>query len=547
MKYKKLLIFIFVLAFSFGSAFADTKALAEHTEKSINFTENVQSTTVSEISEITKEAALAVEKQEENTTQIAEKISEITNKTHADDLKKMESNNSAEQLQMINEIQQSIKVGNPIDLTGAAEEKSTTVVQGSVEATRNMSLEECIKLALLNNPSIQAAMSDRDVYKTKIGQAWSKYFPQLSVGASYTRNRMMMTTFKVPDPVYDLYNLPSLEVNQLVYDFGKTRQATNIAKKTFEASENNLQTSINDTIYSVKEAYYNLLFAYQQEQVYADTVANYEAHLEQAKNYYDIGTKAKIDVITAEYNLGNAKLNHIKSKHNIEVAYAKLNNAMGLPEYSNYDVDKNFSLPTFELDFNTLINKAYETRPELQAAKNKAEASNILTKAAKFAFMPDFRVYGSYASGGVSVSDTYSYQLGGGLQYQTVNLYQLKKQVDEAKATYKRDLAQYEEAKQNVHLDVKSAFINFNNAKDSIPVAKLSLLAAKEQHSLASGRYKTGLSDAIELKDAEITFLNAQLAYYDSLLNYNVALANLERVVGGSISDIETTLPTQEL
>lgn len=475
-----------------------------------------------------------------------ESVQEITNATHSEDLHKMESSGAAEQLQMINEIQESIKVGKPIDIYSKPKETSTTIVEGSVEKTRNMSLEECIKLALLNNPSIQAAISDKEIYKTHIGQAWSAYFPSLSVGTSYTRNRMMMTTFKVPNPVYDLYNIPAIEINQLVYDFGKTRAATNIAKKSFEASDNNLQTSINDTIYSVKEAYYNLLFAFQQEQVYADTVANYEAHLEQAKNYYDIGTKAKIDVITAEYNLGNAKLNLIKSKHNIEIAYAKLNNAMGLPEYADYGVDEKFSLQVVELDFDKLIEKAYEMRPELLAAKNRAEASKILIKASKFAFLPDLRIYGSYTSGGTSPSDTYSYQFGGGLQYQMVNLYKLKKQVDEAKATYQRDEAQYKEAMQKVHLDVKSAFINFNNAKESIPVARLALLNAKEQHSLASGRYKTGLSDAIELKDAEITFLNAQLAYYDSLLNYNVALSNLERVVGANLSEIETKSAVSE-
>lgn len=449
------------------------------------------------------------------------------------ELKKVENIDAQKQLDMINQIQESIRVGKPIDMIN--QDVSSTVVEGGVEKTRSMSLDDCIRLALLNNPAIQAAISNKEIYKSRIGQAWSAYFPTLSLGLNYSRNRAL----EKHAHQYNLYSMPGIEASQLIYDFGKTRAATNIAKKTFEASDDNLQATINDTIYNVKEAYYNLLFAIQEDQVYADTVANYEAHLEQAQNYYNIGTKPKIDVITAQYNLGNAKLNLIKSKHNIDIAYAKLNNAMGLPEQVGYSIDEKFELPIQEFVFNELLEKAKTTRPELLAAEKKADASKILIKASRVAFLPDVRLFGGYTSGGTKMTDTYSFQFGGGLQYQATNLYLLKKQVDEAKATYKRDAAELEQANQGVYLDVKAALINFDNAKESIPVAKLALLNAKEQHALASGRYKTGLSDVIELKDAEITYLNAQLEYYSTLLNYNIAYSNLERVVGTNLSQIQ--------
>ena len=74
------------------------------------------------------------------------------------------------------------------------------------------------------------------------------------------------------------------------------------------------------------------------------------------------------------------------------------------------------------------------------------------------------------------------------------------------------------------------------NAKDSIPVSQLAMMQAKEQYDLASGRYKVGLGDAVELKDAENTYRKAQLEYYSNLMNYNIAAANLERVTGAPIA-----------
>ena len=88
---------------------------------------------------------------------------------------------------------------------------------------------------------------------------------------------------------------------------------------------------------------------------------------------------------------------------------------------------------------------------------------------------------------------------------------------------------------------MKQAYIQFVNAKDSIPVAQLSMIQAKEQYDLAAGRYKVGLGNAIELKDAEVSYRDAQLNYYSVLTNYNVAAADLERVTGAPIDTAEKT------
>ena len=87
-----------------------------------------------------------------------------------------------------------------------------------------------------------------------------------------------------------------------------------------------------------------------------------------------------------------------------------------------------------------------------------------------------------------------------------------------------------------MYLDVKSAYINLMNSKDSIGVAKLALQQAKEQQYQAFRRYQVGLEDSIVVKDSENTYLNAQLDYYSTVLQYNVNAAELERVIGAPIA-----------
>ncbi len=68
-------------------------------------------------------------------------------------------------------------------------------------------------------------------------------------------------------------------------------------------------------------------------------VKKYEQFYEQAKAFYKVGTKPKVDVTIAEVNLSNAKLTLIQAEHAVEIAMAKLNNAIGLPYFNKYIIN----------------------------------------------------------------------------------------------------------------------------------------------------------------------------------------------------------------
>lgn len=408
-------------------------------------------------------------------------------------------------------------------------------LQASVDVTKIIEIDECIKLALENHPAIKSAMSSADIYKSKIAQAWSAYFPTFSAGVSYSKNDVQNTMYVLPVTKYELYYAPTISANMLLFDFGKTKAIADVAKRTYESAESLKQNTINNVIFNVKQAYYSVLFAQQQVDVYQATVDDFTLHQKQAQAYYDIGVKAKIDVLTADYNLGKAKLNLIRAKNTLKIAYVQLNNAMGLPDYTDYDVVDNLKLQEYGIGIDEAVETAFETSPQLIAAKKKADASGVLVRASLRAFAPNISGVAGYTRGGNRIDFDSGYQLGAQINYSNVNLLLLKKQVDEAKATHKKDLADYETEKQNIYFSVKEAHINMTNAHESIVVAKLAMEQAKEQYDQASGRYKVGLGDAIELKDAETSYRNAQLDYYNNLLNYHVSAANLERLMGAPI------------
>ena len=423
--------------------------------------------------------------------------------------------------------------------TGMTPQEIQTV-DGYIQETVILSLDDCVRKALENNPQIRSAFNNSEIYRTKIGQAWSNYFPTFNLSSGYTRNRFFTLNFAVPQRYYNYFNAMDGSMSLLLFDFGKTKATADMSKRTYESTLANLDETINTIIYDVKEAYYALLHAMEKKNVYADSVKSYELQLKQAEAFYLIGTKPKIDVTMAQYNLGNAQLGYIKATNEVILATAQLNNAMGLPKEDNYKILDKLGVKKYNYDFNTLLDKAYETRPELVSYRKKAKASEMMIRAARRSFLPNLEGVGAYQiGGGAHFSDEYGWTVGAQFVYANTNLMLMKKQMDEAKATHKKDMADLDIAEQNVYLQVKQAVINLKNAEESIPVTALSLKHAQEQYRLASGRYQTGTGDAIELKDSEITYRNARLDYLSALLQYNVSVADLERVVGSKLQELE--------
>ena len=123
-----------------------------------------------------------------------------------------------------------------------------------------------------------------------------------------------------------------------------------------------------------------------------------------------------------------------------------------------------------------------------------------------------------------------------------------KKQINQAKFEYEKSEIDLADIKQSLFLSVNKAYENFNTTLESISIAENALEQAKEQYRQTKGRYKAGIADVIELKDGENAYLNAQLDYYNSLLNYNVAVAEFEKEVGAPLPNYlkQETEPTPE-
>lgn len=448
---------------------------------------------------------------------------------------------------------------------------SFAIEQMSVEKNAVLNIKDCITIALQNSPQIKKARYNYGLAKGNLGIAKSEYFPTLGVGTGYNitdnRNDRRSTNSNI-------YSAEA-SINQLLFNFGKTN--ANIKMYNFDrvAALYEFEDMVLETIFGVKTNYYGVLAAKATLDVNRANVQINERNYQRTKAYFEEGIKSKIDLVNAEVYLSDSKVTLVESEKAYKNALVQLNNSMYIafaPEYeientetfnfqNNYapvnlekidekkdlssppkdvsnafltsQVEKinvldNYKFKPFPYTFDESVNLAYKNRPDLKAYDATLKAMEESLKYTKREYLPEIS-----ASAGYGYRDQYntnSFNVGINLS-SSVNIKGQKHKIDNAKIQV--DLAQNEidQAKQDIYFEVQNLYINMVQLEKQIPLLAVKVKQTLENFELADGRYAVGLGDYIELQDAKVNYNNAQVSYVQTVYNYNVARANLERAI----------------
>ncbi|MDH5203736.1 MAG: TolC family protein, partial [Nitrospirota bacterium] len=276
-----------------------------------------------------------------------------------------------------------------------------------IKKDESLNLERCIEIAIKKHPNIIAAANTVDINQSRIGQSKANYYPQLSWISGYSkfnalagsRDQVVVTT----DRTLEEYS-SSVNLNQTIFDFGKTATNVNIQRLNLYSSRSDFENVTDQIIFNVKQAYYGVLQAKRNRDVAAETVKQYELHLEQAKGFFQVGTKPKFDVTKAEVDLSNAKLNLIKAENALRVARVTLNNAMGITVAPEYYLVDNLTFKKYEIQFEKALGMAYANRPDLRSIIAKKEAVGESIELAKKDYYPTLSGNASYNWAGRTVT-----------------------------------------------------------------------------------------------------------------------------------------------
>lgn len=400
-------------------------------------------------------------------------------------------------------------------------------------------LERCIEIALKMQPTIAAAVNTVNVNESRVGQAKSNYYPQINWTSSYDRinsasgssSGITSGSLGRTNEAFDRYST-GFTLSQTLYDFGKTPTQVKIQNLTLDSSRSDLRNTTEQIILAVKQAYYGVVQAKYNVLVAEDTVKQTRQHLEQAKGFFEVGTRPKFDVTKAEVDLSNAKLNLIRNENAFRISIVNLNNIMGIPDAPEYTLDENMSFAKYEITLEDALAKAYENRTDLKSIVSKRQVAESSIDLAKTGYYPVLTGNAAYSWSGEQFPLEHGWDVGAALSFPIFSGFLTKYQVQEAKANLNVIKANEESLKQTIFLEVQEAYLTLRAAEDAIPTAKLGVEQAQENLDIANGRYTAGVGNPIEVTDAEVGLTNARTYHIQAFYADKVAQASLEKAMG---------------
>jgi len=403
---------------------------------------------------------------------------------------------------------------------------------------RVITLEEAVAIALETQPQIQARVSDYAAAQFRVDQALAPLLPQLSGSWTGARTQNVIGspgTGSVEITRTTTYwtdsTLARVSLSQLLFDFGKTFAATDVAKKNAGVSLEDLELQRQLVTLAVKEAYTNINFAQRLIKVQLQALERAQLNLKSARGFFEVGTRPKSDVTRAEVDVANARLDVIRARNAERVARVALNTAMGIAADTPTQVQDNLvSQQKVDFDRPRLLGEALDRRPEYKQEKLRVEAAEAFARQTLRNFFPDITGGGFYGAQRADMNEVWELNIG-----LTWSLYDGGNRIAryrEAKASLEAARARVQARALDISREVEQAQLTLEETDERIQAAQAAVASAQENFRLAQGRFDAGVGTILELTDAQLALTQAQNAEALALSENRIAVARLERALG---------------
>ena len=405
-------------------------------------------------------------------------------------------------------------------------EPAVTIRQPALlPAGRVLTLAECIDLALVNQSSIRLAQAQVQAQTGVVTQAKAALRPTASAATSTQVAGSAQGGTQI-----------TLSGNQLVYDFGKSRQLLTQAQQQRAASLQNLVGADEDLVLSVKQAYYTLLEDTHLVDVFTQSLTQQQAHVAETEAQEAVGVIPHANVLTAQAAAASARFDLVTAQNNANLARANLSAAMGIDLRSPIRVAETtepaFPMPTED----QAVELAFQRRPEVRRDTDQVLAAQAAVKAAAVGNLPAVVSTADYTpnTGASSFGQQSSWALLLDMQWHFLDGGSTAGAVQQARAQVTTTEETLYADKQTIANEVVQARLNTLAAEAQLISATAEVASAKENLDAATGSYNAGVGIFLAVIDAQAALLKAQVDEYTACYGLSMARAALAHATGGA-------------
>lgn len=433
------------------------------------------------------------------------------------------------------------KAKNVLALTAAL---SVLCSQSVFAATLELDLEETIQRALLTNPSVKIAESQRKEAKADYSAAKSARGISISLNHSTGRGgyaeaqrrfNTAMGTW-ISDKQIGNSHSNSVTASLPIFTGGELQGQIGQAKANYRSMLSAEEQAYNEMKETATTGYFNMLNATNMKALRQESVDRLQAHLDNVIAQYNVGIVARADVLRSEVELANAKQDYITASNEYDVAEATLNNIIGTPLNTTLKLKDSLQYVPYDNDMAYCLAYSEQHRPELKQAEYGVDAAEAALVVARSGHMPKVYANASNNWGGNGSDwpgdDDENWSVGVTASMNVFDSGVTWSKIHAAQENLAKAKESQRQIKDNVELEVRTDYLSMREAEKRITTAQVAVASAEEDYHIAVVRYQAGVGTNIDVMDAQEALTQAKTNYYQALYNYNTSKAALNTSMG---------------
>lgn len=318
-----------------------------------------------------------------------------------------------------------------------------------------------------------------------------------------------------------------------IYDSGLVSNKTQAQAYVVEASIQDRARLTQTLLQEVATSYYTLLESQKIEGVVTQSIATLQNEMRTSQDLFSVGLVTKHDLLVMEVQLAERQEELIQAKNNIETAKASLNRLMGRNLQTPLEVEDVSEKTAWDENYFLLTHKADLCHPELKRIEADKNSLPYDYRAIRAERLPKIKgVVEYHNSSNCYLLHQNWVTMGVGIEIPILDggiveskLRQKEKEISAADLRLKQ-------AKEDIHLDIKKAYLKLESTFTKIPVAQKSVKESEENLRIASDLYQEGLLSSDDLMNDEQRFAQAKARYYQALYQWYLAKSSLQYAAG---------------
>lgn len=403
----------------------------------------------------------------------------------------------------------------------------------------NLSLQEAIDRGLKNNLGVLERENGSRLAQAERIRALSGLLPSVTGAISENVQQNNLATFGFRFPGFP----------QIIGPFGYTDVRASVTATLFDqAARKNLQSAAQNVraaelssqdardlvVQAVAAAYFEIVASGARAEATRVEVSTAEALYERARDQHSAGVSPAIDELRAQVEWKTRQQQLLAEENQLAKDKLVLARVVGLPPGQLFELsDSAPYAPLDSLTADEMLQRAYESRADYQSARAQLQAAETARQAALAERYPALLLSGNYGVDGVNLAQSHgTFAVAGALKFNVFDGGRIRADVLEADARIKQRRDEVADLRGRIDQEVRTALLDLKSAADQVAVAQSNVDLANQTLAQARDRFTAGVTDNIEVVQAQDTVANAHQNLISSLYAHNLAKVSLARAVG---------------